>query len=357
LRIGLVIYGPLQTITGGYIYDQKLVTHLSESGDEVHIISLPWRSYVNHLLFNFSSSLVQRISKLKLDILLEDELNHPSCVILNRVLRNKNQCRIISLVHHLHLDENQMGSHAVQKWIEKNYLQDVDGFIFNSRTTASSVARFAPGKPSVVAYPGKDRFASGITKSEIAERSRRNGQLRIVFLGHITPRKNLLTLIHALETLPCKEWMLTVIGSLERDRKYSRQVLEEVKSKRLDENVMFTGQISDARVAAHLRKNHVLAVPSRYEGFGIVYVEAMALGLPVIGTNVGGVSEIIEHNVNGFLTPQDDKPALTKYLTLLNRDRAMLEHMSFNAMKCYQKFPGWRDTVIKIRDFLCGTLN
>ena len=52
MRIGLVIYGSLDTISGGYLYDRKLVEFLLHHGDQVEIISLPWRDYTRHLMDN-----------------------------------------------------------------------------------------------------------------------------------------------------------------------------------------------------------------------------------------------------------------------------------------------------------------
>jgi glycosyltransferase involved in cell wall biosynthesis len=354
LRIGLLIYGALQTITGGYIYDRKLVAHLRAAGDDVHILSLPWRSYVHHMFYNLSYALIKTISALELDILLEDELNHPSCIFLNQRLKKRECPCVISIVHHLRRDENKRTGHTLQLWIEREYLRSVDGFIFNSRTTASSVARFADPKPSVIAYPGKDRFSSRVTKKEITQRCREKGPLRIVFLGNITPRKGLSTLIRALSSLPSGDWRLTVIGGLDRDRKYSNAMLELARQNALDKNIIFTGQISDAEVARYLRRDHILAVPSHYEGFGMVYAEAMGFGLPALGTTAGGAGEIIEHNVNGFLVAPDDSSALAEYLRSLHKDRLMLERMSKNCLKIYNTLPSWQETGNRIHDFLCA---
>jgi hypothetical protein len=72
MHIGLIIYGSLDTISGGYFYDRKLVEYLRSQGDVVEIISLPWRNYTSHLMDNFRFRLPQ-----KLDILVQDELSHP----------------------------------------------------------------------------------------------------------------------------------------------------------------------------------------------------------------------------------------------------------------------------------------
>jgi hypothetical protein len=60
LNLGLVIYGDLNIISGGYLYDRKLVEHLRRQGDRVEVIGLPWRGYLRGLSDNFSPSLQRR---------------------------------------------------------------------------------------------------------------------------------------------------------------------------------------------------------------------------------------------------------------------------------------------------------
>ena len=59
MRLGLVIYGDLETMTGGFLYDRKLVHHLQNKGDEVDVVSLPWRRYGRSLLDNGSGDLLE----------------------------------------------------------------------------------------------------------------------------------------------------------------------------------------------------------------------------------------------------------------------------------------------------------
>ena len=56
MKIGLIIYGSLSTVSGGYLVDRKLVEHLEASGDTVEIISLPWRNYALHLADNIATA-------------------------------------------------------------------------------------------------------------------------------------------------------------------------------------------------------------------------------------------------------------------------------------------------------------
>ena len=116
MKIGFVIYGSLDTLSGGYLYDRKLVEYLRSQGDTVEIISLPWRNYASHLLDNFSFKLPSGF-----DILIQDELNHPSLIGANR---GKHLYPIISLVHHLRCSElRPKWQNDFYQVIEKKYFR------------------------------------------------------------------------------------------------------------------------------------------------------------------------------------------------------------------------------------------
>src|SRR6266542_5380623 len=184
MKLGFVIYGSLNTLSGGYLYDRKLVEYLRAQGDTVEIISLPWRNYFSHLTDNFwfrlwslgarswnFRQLRHSATKLhKFDILIQDELNHPSLIFANR---GKHPYPIISLVHHLRCSElRPKWQNALYRMVEKKYLRSVDGFIFNSRTTEGVVNHVVENrKPSMIAYPPTDRFGEPISEQEIRSRA------------------------------------------------------------------------------------------------------------------------------------------------------------------------------------------
>ena len=84
--------------------------------------------------------------------------------------------------------------------------------------------------------------------------------------------------------------------------------------------VRFLGAQSRQQVAAAMRRCTVFALPSRYEGLGCVYLEAMSAGKPVIGCRGQGIAEIIQHGSNGFLVGPDNEKELTLALAMLLRD-------------------------------------
>lgn len=345
MKLGLVIYGSLDTLSGGYLYDRRLVEYLRNQGDTVKIISLPWRNYAAHLTDNLHFRLPW-----DLDLLLQDELNHPSLLTANH---RPHPYPIISLVHHLRCSEQRP---AWQNWfyrlVEKRYLQSVDGFIFNSHSTKRAVnGLLGRSQPSVIAYPPADRFGLSVSEAQIVASASEAGPLRVLFLGNVIHRKGLHTLLEAVR-LTKPDIRLDVIGSLRAEPAYSQRMRSTAETASLQSQVIFHDAVDDDQLIAMLKSAHVLVVPSSYEGFGIVYLEGMAFGLPAVGTTSGGASEIIEDGESGYLVPPDDAAALAERLSVLARDRKLLARMSVHALDRFRRQPTWGQTAGHIRDFL-----
>ncbi len=355
MRVGLLIYGSLDTISGGYLYDRKLVEYLHEQGDEVEIISLPWRNYGRHLGDNLSMDLERRLKALKVHILLQDELNHPSLFWMNQRLQNKLPYPVVSVVHHLRSNEYRPEwQNAIYREIESSYLRSVGGLIFNSQTTRKAVEGLIGELTGhwEVAYPAGDRFKPSISETEIEKRASEPGPLRVLFIGNVIQRKALRILIEALTLLVKKDWRLTAVGSLQVEPGYVKKVYRQIELEQVADRVTLTGAVSDAELAELLLTHQVLVVPSSYEGFGIVYREGMSFGLPAIGTTGGGASEIITHHQDGFLIEPGDASYLAELLHGLQADRALLTEMSLAARKRYLAQPTWEQTAQVARNFL-----
>jgi glycosyltransferase involved in cell wall biosynthesis len=345
MKLGLLIYGSLDTLSGGYLYDRKLVDYLQTRGDTIQIISLPWRNYTAHLTDNFRFRLPP-----DLDLLIQDELNHPSLLSANR---RPHPYPIMSLVHHLRCSEQRP---ARQNWfyrlIEKRYLDSVDGFIFNSQTTQRVVNRLIESsKPAIVANPPTDRFGYPVTENDVVARAHETGPLRLIFLGNVIHRKGLHTLLEAI-SFQQLAISVDVVGGLTAEPRYARAMQEKVAVNGLRSTVRFHGPLDNKDLATKLKSAQVLVVPSSYEGFGIVYLEGMAFGLPAIGTTAGAASEIISAGENGYLILPDDAATLAERLSTLARDRDLLASMSVKALKRYRQQPRWEQAAASIRQFL-----
>jgi glycosyltransferase involved in cell wall biosynthesis len=357
LRIGLVIYGDLETLTGGYLYDRKLVEFLRSRGDVVQIFSLPWRNYGTHLLDNLSQNLIRSVSGAGLDVLLQDELNHPSLFRLNRKL--KASYPIVSIVHHLRCSELRPAwQNRFYRFVESDYLAGVDGFVFNSMTTRSTVeSLIGNSKPCVVAFPGRDNVRPDTTPAVVERRALKTGPLRILFVGSLIPRKELRTLLAALARLPKDTWRLDVVGSPKTDPDYASKVFGDIDRLGIHNQVRLLGSLTGQDLTEYYAGSHLLAVPSSYEGFGIVYLEGMGFGLPALACTAGAAHEIITHGRDGFLVRPGDAEAIAGHVQELVNNRGLLVRMSHAALQRYEVHPTWDEGASTIRSFLEEMVN
>lgn len=377
MRLGLLIYNSLDTLSGGYLYDRRLVESLRAMGDTVEIISLPWRSYPAHLVDNLTFRLPDVVAKneatkqpprpkhhphpQKIDLLIQDELNHPSLLAANA---RRYPYPIVSLVHHLRSSEQRPAwQNSLYRLVEKRYLRGVDGFIYNSQTTKDSVTDLTGnGKPSIIAYPPTDRFGLRVTGEEVTRRAQ-SAELRILFLGNVIERKGLHTILDALTPLS-PDFHLDVVGSLSSEPAYAGRMQRKAmvisrtsrSAPRASTPITFHSLLDNEPLIAILKAAHVLVVPSSYEGFGIVYLEGMGFGLPAISTSAGATREIITDGVDGFLIPPGDAASLRDRLSLLATDRSILVRMSLAARERFLRQTPWEQTATSIRKFLQGML-
>jgi glycosyltransferase involved in cell wall biosynthesis len=355
IRIGWVIDGPLEQLSGGYLYDRLVIEHLRRAGHEVTVLSLPQGSYTARLASGLRLDLTGALAALPADIVVEDELSHPALIRANRRLAASSPgLKRIGLVHHLRSSEPRAApANAVTRWIERRYLATLDGFIYNSRTTREAVRRLGlPPAPFVVAVPGADRLAAMLDPSAIQARAEEPGPLRVLFVGNLIQRKGLLSLVEAVALLPAGSIELTVVGSTEVDPPHARRVRRRVDALRLGATTRFMGVLDGERLARVMLASHVLAVPSSYEGYGMAYLEGMGCGLPAIAGAAGGAAEFVRSGENGFLVDPSDPAELAVQLASLHGDRLLLGRMGRAARATFLAHPTWAQTGADVLAFL-----
>ncbi|WP_262178718.1 glycosyltransferase family 4 protein [Haloarcula laminariae] len=344
MRVGLTLYGDLTDRSGGFRYDRQLVAGLRRAGDTVEVVELPWRDYGRGLLDNGSRALRRRLD-VDVDVMLQDELAHPSLVRTNRHLSYP----VVSVVHHLRASEPRPLS-PLYGAVERRYLDTVDGVVCNSTTTQSVVTDLGVDAAStVVAPPAGDRLDPDIDPTRIDSRAHA-GPLRLVFVGNIERRKGLDTLVDGLAAADA-ETELTVVGR-PVDERYAQSVRSRVHEAGLDDRVAFAGRLSDDALASTLEDGHAIAVPSRYEGFGIVYLEGMSFGLAALASRAGGASDVVTGGETGVLVDPDDPAAVAAAIETLAADRDGLAAMGRAARRRYEAQPDWDETTARVRGLL-----
>ena len=354
MRIGFIIYGSLDTLTGGYLYDKMVVKGLIELGHNVEIISLRSSTYPGRLLYGLSPRLHDRLLTSRFDILIQDELCHPTLFLVNRRLRRQIRPILLALVHHT------LSAEPRNKWynrflaiIERHYLSTVHGCIFNSKTTSTQVATLINTHyHEVIAPPAGDRFGPPLSPAAISKRNKQPGALELVFLGNVIPRKGLLPLLKALAKVESRIWRLSIIGGLDFDRTHTAKARKLIEELGIGEAVRFLGTQENEKLVETLKSSHIFCMPYAYEGFGIAILEAMAFGLPAIGSSDGAAFETIRHKENGYLLDADDLIGLGSILHELYHDREKLTELAMAARNTYVQAPGWQDAITTIDNFL-----
>jgi glycosyltransferase involved in cell wall biosynthesis len=354
VRIGLIVYGSLMTVSGGYLYDRQLVNYLRRQGHRVEVLDLPARSYSRRLPDNFSARARRFILRQDLDVVLQDELCHPSLVFLNRRTAKHRRSPQVAIVHHLFSREPRWRwLNRLAGGLEKRYLASVDGWICNSTTTRDTVRETLPrDTPQVVALPGGDHLGNLPDRSMIEHRARRRGPLRLVFVGSLIPRKGLLALIQDLDATDHAKWHLSVLGSQTADPRYVARIKEQIRQRGLGRKIDLLGVCPDQALAGILANSHLLTMPYAYEGFGIALLEAMAFGLPVVGSARGAAGEMIRAGINGYLVAPGRRSALKSIVDELCADRQRLAQMSLAARQHFDRHPTWSQSMARIEGFL-----
>lgn len=358
MRIGLVIYGDLNVVSGGYLYDRQLVAYWRSQGHQVTIFSLPWRGYGRHLTDNFNTNWSRKLHQAQIDILIQDELAHPSLVGVNWFLQRQARFPLISLNHLLRSTEpHPRWKNILFCKLERRYLRQVDGFIHNSVATAEATKTLCQcEKPAVVAYPGRDHWSLALSEGEIKHRAAEHSRLQILYVGNYIVRKGLHVLLAALAKLDPTSWHLTAVGRRDLEPTYVRQLEKTIEKLGLQAQVSLTGPRPYADMPSIFQAHQLFVMPSLYEPFGIVYLEAMGAGLPVIAATAGAGRELINHGENGFLVTPGSTAEISEYVQKLSQDRALLAEMGIAAQARYERHPTWTETAAQITTFLEGMI-
>ena len=135
----------------------------------------------------------------------------------------------------------------------------------------------------------------------------------ILFVGMVTPLKGIHYLINAFSFIAeeFRRSQLLIIGK-EENVGYAEDLRHQIRKLGLENRVRFIGHQSQAELAIRMSEAAVLVLPSTSEGLGRVMIEAMATGTPVIGSRVGGIPDLINDGVNGFLIAPGDEQAWPK---------------------------------------------
>jgi glycosyltransferase involved in cell wall biosynthesis len=315
--VTFAVPGSLDQPTGGYTYDRRVIAELQRLGCDVDVVNLgegfprPTPEAVQAALHLLGSGPTERpivVDGLALGVLPEAA----------QTLRPTH--RLVALVHHpLALESGLTPAQAsALRESERNALAAVRHVIVTSPATARVLAAdyAVPAAAVTVALPGSVRHAAAPKPA--------HETINLLAVGAVVPRKGYDVLIEALGRLTDLDWQLVIAGDCTRDRATAGELATTLVRKRLGPRVRMAGAVSDEELTALHRDADVFVLASRFEGYGMAYLEAIAHGLPVVGTRAGAIPETVPEGA-GLLVPPDDVAALAAALRAMIANAGLRE--------------------------------
>jgi glycosyltransferase involved in cell wall biosynthesis len=167
--------------------------------------------------------------------------------------------------------------------------------------------------------------------------------VRVLCVAQWIPRKGILDLVRAWALGERGGASLELIGETDADLAYAASVNAAITDAP-SASITVSGPVDDAALAEAYVAADLFALPSRYEGYGVVYAEALANGLPVVACDAGPVPEVVGEDA-ALLVPPGDVGALAGALDLLLKDAALRDRMSVAARRRAAELPRWEDTI------------
>jgi glycosyltransferase involved in cell wall biosynthesis len=332
-RFAFAVPGDLTTPTGGYAYDRRIIAELGHLGWQIDLVDLgedfPWPSAATSCaararLLSMPAGLSIVVDGLALGVLPETASllagRHP----------------LLALVHHPLAAEWGLSIHQAEVLhrSERAALATVQGVVVTSAATARLVASDygVPPERITVARPGCDpaRFAKGS----------RDGTVHLLSVGAVVPRKGFDVLISALTSVTDLPWRLTIVGDRTRDRNAVAQLDAAIARSALGARIAALGTVCPQRLAALYLEADVFVLASYFEGYGMAYAEAIAHGLPVVGTNAGAIPDTVPSEAS-LLVPPGDAAALVQALRRVIDDADLRRRLAGAARAAAARLPSW----------------
>ena len=338
IAAALAVPGEINTVTGGYIYDRRLLEELRAAGRGMQLVTLPdsfpfpspqEMDAAMHALLALPETCPVIIDGLAFGAL------DPARVGLIKA-------PIVALVHHpLALESGLPQDVQDHLWrTERDNLRHAAQIIVPSPHTREILSeRYdVPAARIHVALPGIDLPVPDTWDATVAPQ----GAPLILSVGILHPRKGHDVLIDALALVADQEWHAEIVGNPWEKGHYDA-LQDRIRQAGLSDRINLAGRVSDEALEQLYRRASIFALATRYEGYGIVFNEALVHGLPIVSCRTGAVPDTVPAAA-GLLVARDDATAFAGALRALLTDQSLRTDMAEAARQAGARLSSWGET-------------
>ncbi len=352
------------------------ITELAENGRVIHIKTGPERPYNKNKIYNHLPEFVTNVKTLnqKYDIIYS---HYWLSGVAAGALRQVWNIPIVQMFHTLAEMKNRVAQTPAEREPEQRLNCEGEVMRFADRLVAATPLEKNHMTWQYGALSDKiDVVPPGVDLDRFKPLNRREAKTyigvppddkMILFVGRIQPLKGIDILMQALALVRRREPELVknicvsiIGGDPNPDSEIERNEFERLKSLRADlgvgDLITFLGAKDQDTLVYYYSAAEMVVMPSHYESFGMVAIEAMACGTPVIASDVGGLSFSIENGFNGYLVPGRDPESLANKIVLLLKYRALLDQLSEQA-KTWVKRYSWVNIADEITEVFEKTVS
>jgi glycosyltransferase involved in cell wall biosynthesis len=331
--------------TGGNIYDRRVCAGLAEAGWEVLVatVAAPWPARDS----GARTDLARVVSAIPdgETVLIDGLIASPAAA---QLLPHTGRLRMTVLLHMPLATAVDTHHDAGAERSERSVLRAAAGVVVTSEWTRLQVlTRYPiPARRMHVARPGADRVT--------AQARPVSGHL--ICVGVLSRHKGQDLLVEALAGLADQDWHCVLAGSLDRDPDFVERLQTRITRLGYDHRVRLSGVLTGAALSHAYTTADLLVAPSRSETYGMTVTEALAHGLPVIASAVGGLPEAFGSTAEGTgpgqLIPPGDPAALAAALGNWLGDDGHRHRLRAAVRQRQATLSGWEQTTQEIADAL-----
>ncbi|MCX2523024.1 glycosyltransferase family 4 protein [Larsenimonas rhizosphaerae] len=326
--------GRLNQLTGGYIYNARVINTLRRHDIDVNVIELegvfPQGDDTARRALDHALSALPDQSRVICDGLAIANLP-------DIVEAHQHRLHLTAVVHLPIADETGLPDQTRQQYMaqEKRTLAAMDDIIVTSRFMARRLADYGIEPDTIrVVEPGVDKVAA--SQPDLHPR-------RLLCVATVIPRKGQALLVDALAELSDLGWKCDIVGDLERDPEYVDDVRARIKAHGLEERIELHGEYQGEQLQSMYQRASLFVLPSYFESYGMVISEAIAYGVPVVTMNGGALMETLPRNA-GITLPPGDTNALSNTLRHLLQDNKARQQLAQGALEARSSLRLWTDT-------------